>query len=65
VQTQGHCGRRFRVKNGAVCRQYTHYCPACNTKVASTKAHGRIQSKHRNDTGQYCKTYQWTSAGPK
>ena len=22
VQTQGHCGREFRVKNGAVCRQY-------------------------------------------
>ena len=65
VLTQGHCGRCFRVKNGAVCRQYTHYCPACNTKVTSTKSHGRIQSKHRNDTGRYCKTYQWTSAGPK
>ena len=63
VQTQGHCGRQFRVANGTVCKCYMHTCPTCGTKVESTKSQGRIQVKHKNATGRDCKTHQWESAG--
>ena len=63
VQTQGHCGRQFRVANGIVCKRYMHTCPTCGTKVESTKSQGRIQVKHKNATGRDCKTHQWESAG--
>ena len=63
VRTQGHCGRQFRVANGAVCKRNAHTCPTCGTKVESTKSQGRIRVKHKTATGRYCKTHQWENTG--
>ena len=58
------CGKQFRVCQGLLrptrlTLRYSHACPTCGTRVNSTKACGRIQSKHKQPNGRTCRRRQW------
>ena len=62
ICTRQHCGKQFRVKDGVVCRAFTHVCPTCGVKVSSSIESGRIQVPHKNPQGKTCRTQRWQSA---
>ena len=55
------CGHQFRVENGARISspKHEHPCPACGTLVTSAKATGRIQSSHKDASGNQCGRKEW------
>ena len=55
IEHRNACGHQFRVQNGQAVRvQHEHVCPRCGTTIVSSKASGRVQSKHRTPKGKAC-----------
>lgn len=56
------CNNQFYIKDGCVhatTRQYAHSCPVCQAVVWSSRACGRIQSKHDTPAGKRCPQKEW------
>ena len=60
IEHRNACGHQFRVQNGQAVRvQHEHVCPRCGTTIVSSKASGRVQSKHRTPKGKACPQSEW------